>query len=213
MVAITGKLQKREGASSKKKPSEIPDHLIYEWLDGIPVYYREYKKVLSGELKFEEIMGYGSLQWYFVNLMKDYFQPIFGKTHWVWTGEGGLHVKHKSNPSLDFVILRKSDFSPKTAENKYLDKPPRVVIEIDTKADFSELPYSESEYYITKTEVLLGFGVEEVMWIFTTNQKVMVARLNQPWLTVNWTDEIEIMEHRFTLQSMMDSFELENEQK
>jgi hypothetical protein len=51
---------------------------------------------------------------------------------------------------------------------------------------------------------LLDFGVEEVIWIFSRLEKVMVARPRQPWLTVGWKDEIEVMGQRFTLQQLID---------
>ncbi len=193
----------------KKKQPEVPAYLVYETLDGMPVYYQGYKNVISGKQTSEEIMGYGALQWLIINLLKDYFQPIFGKTHWILSGEGGLHVSHKTNPSLDFVILPKSAFSLKTAKNKYIETPPRVVIEVDTKADFEALPLSPGSYYIKKTELLLNFGVEEVIWIFTQVEKVMVARPNQPWLIVDWKDEIEVLGHRFSIQQMIDEAEKE----
>ena len=208
MVAITGKKETKK----KKQSEEIPGYLVYETLEGMPVYYRGFKNVLNEKQTFEEIMGYGALQIFLLNLLKDYFQPLFGKNHWIWTGEAGLHVSHKSNPSLDFVILPKSSFSIKDAKNKYLDFPPNVVIEVDTKADFEALSLSPGSYYIKKTEVLLDFGVKEVIWIFTQVEKVMVARPGQPWLTVNWTDEIEVMGERFKIQQLIEESENRDEE-
>ena len=190
-----------------KEEKKIPSYLIYETIDGVPVYYRGYKNVLTKKQTLEEIMAYGGLQIFLINLLKDYFQPIFGKTHWVWSGEAGVHVSHGSNPSLDFIILPKKFFSYKNTKSKYLDSPPTVVIEVDTKAEFEDLPFSEAEYYLTKTQALLDFGVQEVVWIFTKNEKIMVARPAQPWLTTNWKDEISIMNHKFSLQRIIDESE------
>ncbi len=196
------------GITGRKKTTEqVPGYLVYEELDGIKVYYRGYKNVLLGKQTPEEIRGYGDVQWFMINLLKDYFQPIFGKDYWLWSGEGGLHVKHGTNPSLDFVILPKSAFSLKNAKNKYIDTPPSVVIEVDTKADFESFPLSPGCYYLKKTEILLDFGVQELIWIFTQVEKVMVARPKQPWLTVNWTDEIEALGHRFSLQHIIEESE------
>ena len=43
-------LQEQEAA----KTEEIPDLLIYEKVDSRPIYYRDYKRVLSGELNWED---------------------------------------------------------------------------------------------------------------------------------------------------------------
>ena len=198
--------------ASKSKPKKekklvVPDYLIYETLDGIPIYYRGYKDVMNKTKTLEEIMAYGDLQIFLINLLKDYFQPIFGKENWVWSGDAGLHISHGTNPSLDFIILPKSAFSYKMAKNKYIDTPPRVVIEVDTKADIVDLPFTGSEYVQKKTQELIDFGVAEVVWFFTQTEKVMVARPNQPWLTVDWKDTIEVMSHSFSLQQIINASE------
>lgn len=205
MVATTGK-------KGKQKRDKIPDYLVYETLEGMPVYYRGFQNVINGKQTFEEIMGYGDLQWLLLTLLKDYFQPLLGKNYWVLSGEGGLHVKTGSNPSIDLAIFPKSALSIKKAKNKYIDFPPNVVIEVDTKADFETLPLSPGSYYFKKTEVLLDFGVAEVIWIFTQVEKVMVARPGLPWLTVNWTDEIEVMGERFKLQQLIEESENRDEE-
>lgn len=209
MVAIKDKTTAKE----KKQKKETPSYLIYEWLNGVPVYYRDFKKVLSGELKFEEIMAYGSLKWLLITILKDYLQPFLGKNFILMSGEGGLHVGHKSNPSLDFAIVSRKGLSFKNTQNKYLSYPPEVVIEVDTKADFESLPITSGSYYMSKTQMLIDFGVKEVVWIYTKPQKVVVARPNQPWITVNWVDEIEILGHSFSIQKVIDLFETANEQQ
>jgi Uma2 family endonuclease len=212
-MTISAEALKPRVRTPRKKTVDVPPYLVYETLGGVPVFYKGWQNVITGKQKLEEIMGYGDIQLYLVNLLKDYFQPIFGKEYWVWSGEAGLHIAHGSNPSLDFIIVPKSAFSLKNAKNKYINTPPKVVIEVDTKADTDTLSFSEDGYYMTKTQTLLDFGVSEVIWIYTQFKKVLVAKPNQPWLTVNWTDEIEIMGHSFTIQSMIDSFEPAHEQE
>ena len=42
----------------RKKPvSHVPRHLIYEIMDGKPIYYKGYWDVLSGKKTASEIMG------------------------------------------------------------------------------------------------------------------------------------------------------------
>jgi hypothetical protein len=44
------------------KRKSIPQELIYEMVDGNPIYYRDYKKVLTQKKSLEEMMGSRSLQ-------------------------------------------------------------------------------------------------------------------------------------------------------
>lgn len=205
MVAVRTDKQK------SKKPV-VPDYLIYEELEGVPVYYRGYQNVLQGKQTPDEIMGYGYLQALLLTYLKDYLQPIIGKEMLIIQGETGLHVGHKSNPSLDLCIYPKADISIQKATKTYLDIAPTVVVEVDTKADVTAFEQIKgTNYFLTKTQKLLDFGTKEMIWIFTKDQKVMVARPNQPWLTVGWKDEIEILGHRFSINQIIKESESEQE--
>jgi hypothetical protein len=67
------------------------------------------------------------------------------------------------------------------------------VIEIDTKADVTDFD-SITDYYLKKTDALLDFGVERVVWIFTSAKKVMTATKGNPWLMVDWDVSVEILD-------------------
>lgn len=188
--------------------SVVPDYLIYEKLNGIPVYYRGYKEVMNQTKQLGEIIGYGALQWYLLTIISDYLKAGLSKEFFVLVGEGGLHLEHKNNLSLDLSIYLRSQLSFEKLENKYLDTPPRVVIEVDTKADPDIFNFSN--YYATKTQKLLDFGVEQVLWLYTDLKKVVVAQSEGPWLTVNWTDEITVLGKTFTIQQIIDEAEVEN---
>ncbi len=193
---------------TRTKTVEVPPYLVYEMLNGVPVFYRGWQNVISKKQKFEEIMAYGILQALLLTMLKDYLQPLFGQHFWIIQGELGLHIERKTNPSLDLCIFPKKSISFNELTNNYTNIPPKIVIEVDTKAD--TVAFEENEkgnYYLLKTQQLLDFGTEQVIWIHTEFKKVIVAKPNQPWLTVNWTDEIEVMGHRFTIQNMIDSFE------
>ena len=164
-----------ESKTKKEKKQVIPDYLIYEMLDGIPVYYRGYKDVLNKTKTLEEIIGYTGFGIFLINLLKDYFQPSFGKENWLLVGGGGLYIKLGTSLFLDFAIFSKNLLSIKKAKNKYIDIPPKVVIEVDTKADIESYSFTGSEYVQKKTQELLNFGVAEVIWFFTQTEKVMVA--------------------------------------
>ncbi len=181
----------------------IPSFLIYETINGKPVYYRGFRKVLENELKPDEIMGYGDLQALILNLLSDYFKDLFGKSLWIISGETGLHIGPNSNLSTDLAFYPREALSLKKARNRYIETSPKVVIEIDTKADPESL--KDIDYIHEKTQKLLDFGVEQVVWLFTPTQKVMVARPNAPWLTVNWGDPIEIHHHPCSISRILEA--------
>lgn len=183
----------------------IPAELVYEELNGIPFYYRGYKAVMKSEKQLEEIVGYGGLQVFLLNLLADHLRVML-KEYRVLVGEGGLHAGHKKNLALDLCIYPKASLKFKDLKNQYLDIPPKIVIEVDTKADPDVFQYST--YYPPKTQLLLDFGVEQVLWIFTDAEKIMVAQPEQPWIIVNWKDEIEVLGHRFSIQGIIDAAEV-----
>jgi len=78
------------------------------------------------------------------------------------------------------------------------------VIEIDTKAELEEVKDSFG-YFHKKTDELLNFGVEKVIWIFTDSEKVMISEKNKDWQILNWSKEIEIIEDlKINLESLID---------
>ena len=49
-------------------------------------------------------------------------------------------------------------------------------------------------YFHKKTDELLAFGVEKVIWIFTDSEKIMVSEKNKDWQIINWTKDVVVME-------------------
>ncbi|MEM6321507.1 MAG: hypothetical protein AAF960_27865 [Bacteroidota bacterium] len=78
-------------------------------------------------------------------------------------------------------------------KNKYIEVPPVITIEIDTKADLSDLPESSS-YYTKKTDQLLENGVQKIIWVFSATQKVMVAEKGEKWTIDNWTEDVSVLD-------------------
>jgi Uma2 family endonuclease len=185
-----------------RKPKAVPEYLIYEEFDGIPLYYAGYEQVLKNKKTLEDIMGYGSLQAFILGLLNRFFCSKLGETFWVLPGEIGLHLSAKRNLSCDMVIFEAQQLNVRQLENKYFDFPPKVIIEVDTKAHQPELTIPN--YYQRKTQRLLDFGVEQVVWVFTDPRKIMVAQNVGPWLTVNWNENVEVMGHTLKLQSLVD---------
>jgi Uma2 family endonuclease len=188
----------------------IPSYLVYEIMDGKPVYYQNYKKVLRNTIQKEKIMGYGLLQWVIINLLTKYFNQNLSNNYFVLGGEGGIHLSNKDNLSLDFAVFETAQLNFLALQNKYIDIPPKLVIEVDTKAETESV--KDTNYYTRKTQKLLDFGVSEVIWIFTETHKIWLARPNQAWLIINWNDDLEALGIPLNLQQLLDDngIKLEN---
>lgn len=188
-----------------KKTRKIPDYLIYEEIDGKPIYYRGYQSVLTKKNNLEGIMGSSTIHSYILMTILEYLLLHLPKEKYkMMTGELGLHLSHGNNLSADIAIFERQVFVNRTPEDKYVEIPPKVVIEIDTKADFGNI--SEADYYLGKTQKLLDFGVELVVWFFTKSQKVMVSPAGQKqWIITDWSEEITILEAAFSLKNLLEA--------
>ncbi len=176
---------------------------IYEEVEGKPIYYKGYQEK-STQNQATEKMGSSYLQSLIITELVFFLRSHLGKEFQILTNELGLKFGQKSRRSADIAIYTKDKLANQKPTNKYLEIPPDIVLEIDTKAELSELqdPFS---YYHKKTDELLNFGVQKVIWIFTDSQKIMVSEKNKPWLTVNWTDEVEIIQNlTVNIQDLLD---------
>ena len=191
-------------AEKNKKVRRVPDMLIAETLQGKPIYYQGYKQVLSRKLKPTDIMGISDVQSFFTNLIKDHLTPLLKKEYKVLAGELGLHLQHQDNVSVDIAVVSRELYQPSNFKGKYLDYPPQVVVEIDINIDPLESFGNNSEYVNIKTQALLDFGVEQVIWVFTKSRKITVAQNNSPWLTMNWNDKITVMGHTFSIEQLIE---------
>jgi len=173
-----------------KKGRGIPRELIYEMRRGSPIYYRDYDKVLSGEKKPEEIMGSGLLHAIILELILELlFRELKPKGYHILTGEIGFKFAPKSWYNLNIAIYKKGDLKEITGE--FVQTPPRVVIEIDTKADLRKFS-TPMDYFHMKTQDLLDAGVEKVIWIFTKEKKIWNAQRGKDWIITDWDRDIEV---------------------
>ena len=76
-------------------------------------------------------------------------------------------------------------------DTHYLDVPPKIDIEIDVNIDTTD--FSEQTYIYQKTDRLLSWGVEKVIWVLTASQKVIVAERGKDWLVIDWSKDIEVI--------------------
>ncbi|NJO92645.1 MAG: Uma2 family endonuclease, partial [Chloroflexia bacterium] len=122
--------------------------------------------------------------------------------------EAGLHIDNKNNISSDIAIFERDKFFGKKPQVKYTTVTPKVIIEIDTKADLSNFD-NIMEYYQVKTNKLFKFGVEKVFWVLTKNKQIIEAVPNDNWLVKEWDKEIEILENiSFSIDQLLKDDEI-----
>lgn len=180
---------------STKKESEslpIPNALVYEWIKGAPIYYHGYKDYLSGDKTMEELMGSGYLQVFLIMAIIKRLLAELPDAYQVFTNEIGIILKKGDRRSIDIAIYRKDALENVPLENKYLQVPPEVAIEIDTKADLENFT-TAMDYVYEKTDDLLAFGVRKVIWIFTSSRKVLVAGGGEKWVTTGWDEPVQVI--------------------
>lgn len=181
------------------KLKEIPEALVYEIIDGRKLYYKGYKDVLSKKKKIEDIMGASGLQSFIIQyILRMLFTKVNPDIYYFLTNEIGTHLSKNTNLSGDIYIFEKSKLPASKINVHYLDIPPKIAIEIDIRINLSD--DKDFEYTFTKTQKLLDFGVEKVIWIFSKMHKVVVATKDEDWIVRDWNKDIELLDsHLFNI--------------
>lgn len=170
----------------------IPSSLIYEVLNGRPLYYRGYKEVLANKLDPESIMGSSALQSILVSLIHTFIMANRDKQKYMpVTNEAGVHLGPNDNLSCDIAIFEKGAFALTT---KYFDVAPKVVVEVDVKIDLSDFDGIDFNYVAEKNQRLFEAGVERVLWVLSKHRRVMVAVPNQDWIFTDWQNDILVLD-------------------
>jgi Uma2 family endonuclease len=167
---------------TKKTKKAIPTSLIAEIMDGKPIYYKGYEAVLNGEKTLEDIIGASGLQGIIIEYLLDILFANKRKFKFrVLTNEQGLHLNKKNNMSADIAIYEMEKLPIKAIDKKYVGIPPKIQFEVDINvaAEDSQL------YYTQKTQKLLNFGVEKVIWIFSESKTVVVATPQANWQVID----------------------------
>ncbi len=174
---------------------QIPLTLLREEIGGHPYYYKGYGQVLSGEKQQAEIMCSSELQSYLVALiLRRLFVLLPESEYLIQTGEPGLNIAPGDNLANDITIRRTKDSIVDRHATGYAKKPPVVVLEVDIKVDTAN--GSDFDYVLTKTEKLLAFGVEQVIWILTASRKIVVATQRNPSLSpYDWKQSVSLIDH------------------
>lgn len=208
MTAVTDKKTTRR--TSKPSARSIPPALIYEMWDGKPIYYKGYRDVLAGKKNIEEVMSCSDLQGVLVSLLNIYLGNLINrKKYLLATNEIGLHLAVKDNLGNDLAIFEKEKIGK--LQGKYFGVPPKVVIEVDIKADTSDFTNNADGYILQKSRKLIDFGVDRVLWIITEARKVYVIDRNDPkWYIVDWSENIAVIDDcTLNIKQLLDDEDLD----
>ncbi|WP_297452814.1 Uma2 family endonuclease [Persephonella sp.] len=196
---------KKELKNKKKPRKKVPRALIYEMRKGSPIYYRDYDKVLKGELSLEAVMGSSGLQAWLIDIIITFLKSVLDKSKYIiLTNEVGYKFAPRSWYNLDIAIWEKDKVKPYLTQDKLIPVAPEVVIEIDTKADLRKFE-NPQDYFHRKTQDLLDSGVKKVIWIFTKDKKIWIAENKKPWLIVDFDYEVPVMDKiKFNLKKLIE---------
>lgn len=181
----------------------IPASLIFEELDGRPLYRKGYKKVLENKLSPEEVMGCSFIQGLIMRIVSTCIsQMLKGMQYWVVSGETGLHISHGNNLANDVAVFDKA-LIKNTFSKSYPDVPPKIAIEVDVKIEADQFP-SPEEYISRKSEKMIEFGTERVIWILTESRKIMVIGQSREWTVYEWEEMIPVFDqYQFCLNDLL----------
>ncbi len=172
----------------KSRTRKIPAKYIREVINGKPYYYKGYKSVMNGTKQIEEIMGSSSLQSFLVAFISGIlFSKINRKKYSLTTNETGLHLGTKNNLATDIGIFLKEKM---VLNDKYFEIAPKVAIEVDVKIETDK----DLDYVFSKSEEMMNFGTEKILWVLTKYKKIFVFSKNETTQILNWNKDVVVME-------------------
>ena len=185
---------------AKTRRKKVPRALVYEMRRGRPIYYRDYEKVLRGELPLEAVMGSSVLQSLLIDLIVRFFHKMLDVTRYlVLYNEIGFKMAPRTWRNLDIAVFERQALEAEGLPDRMTTVPPLLVIEVDTKADLSRYE-GQMEWYIReKVDDLLAAGVKQVVWFTTRDRRVLDARPDQAWVLDRWTRPVPLVVEDLTL--------------
>lgn len=159
-------------------------------------YYKGFREVLNKTKTKADIRADSGLQGFiktfFVILLS---QKLDLSKYHFFVGETGAHIDRRSNLSLDLSIFDLAILIPDKITTKYIDVPPKIVIEVDVNVELEESGTNIlDEFLLRKVKKLHKFGTEKIIWVFSKNKTIIVSTSDQKWDVVDWDKEIEIMD-------------------
>ena len=105
----------------------------------------------------------------------------------------GIQIEGRDEFITDVAIFEKEKIGK--LKGKYFDVPPKIVIEVDVRADVTDIENGADGYVMQKAQKLLDFGVEKVLWIITSMKRVYIIDRNDPtWHIVDWSETIPVLD-------------------
>lgn len=193
-------VQKKSEKTPRKIVPKVPAALIYEMVGGKPIYYKGYKDVLNKTKTIEEITLESQLQSGLKAALSAVLYFLLKKLGYqLAAGELGINISKTGKRGAGLAIYKVENWEWKP---NFSNLPPKVVIEIDVQAELEGI--TEMDYISTKIKDYIEFGVKKVIWIFTKQQLIFVATSQLPWLTYDWSAEIEVVDSvSFKLDDMI----------
>jgi Uma2 family endonuclease len=149
---------------------------------------------LSGLKIWEEIIGCSSYQSVLIGYLNaQLWNHLEDAPYWVMSNEIGNHLSEESKTVYDIAVFDEANLPAHRIGAHYINVPPKLVIEVDVKIETESKTPGDIAWQI-KTNKLHEFGVEKVVWFFTTSQRVLIARLNEDWIFTDWHRNIELWE-------------------
>ena len=135
-------------------------------------------------------MGASTLQNTIIEyVLRILFRGLDEKKYRIMTNEQGLHLENKIKLSADIAVFETSKLPLKAADKHCASVPPKIQIEVDIDADIEDFDFPEA-YINLKTDKLLAFGVEKVIWILSESKKVMIATKEENWQIASWHNSV-----------------------
>lgn len=161
-------------------------------MNGKPLYYKGYKAVLSGENGFEGIRGCSSFEAVLISEIGGFIGNNINLKKYLLASKASLTISLGENLVSDIAIFEKDKI---VLDDKYFTVPPKVIIELDIKIDLAETEWNnEIEYLLDKSQKLLDFGVERIIWITTKAKKVFVITPSDKWYVFNYQEDIQVLD-------------------
>lgn len=192
-TTVISKPVKRTQEKTIARKKAIPDVFVYEMVQAKPIYYKGYQEVMNGKKSMENIMGSSFLQSLIISRLLRLLLTCLPEVYEVLTNEIGIQLTKKHWRAADIALYHKDRLRGIPLQNKYLDIPPKIIFEIDTKADIEQWT-TPLNYYYAKTDELLAFGVEKIIWIFTETEKIMIAESGKDWVITNWDQDVHVLD-------------------
>lgn len=170
----------------------IPKYLIREEIDGKSFFFKGYQSVINKSKKLEDIIGISGLQSFIIYLFSSYSHLNISRKHYHFFNNIGMNLSKETTLILDFSIFDKTVLTFDKIDEHYVKVPPKVVVEVDVKIENEN--QTDFDYITQKTEKLLDFGTERIIWILSKNKKIIVAEKKARWQIINWNEDFELID-------------------